>query len=210
MHQITRAAHDYGDRAEQTLVRWFSPAGGAAAVVPGPTRHLGIRLSAAVLVAAVVVMQCVGVVVPRWRPALTSVCLVVLCVTGGLFAVRAARGADRLAWLLVAVGELLTVLADVALGRASSTGSILWFWLGSTCGMAMYAAFALAAAMFPTQQLRGWQRAALIGEAAAVLGCGFMFVWYFVLQPHLQVQFDWSRWPLSVGFPLGDLLLLCA
>ncbi|MBM2614802.1 bifunctional diguanylate cyclase/phosphodiesterase [Actinoplanes sp. LDG1-06] len=126
--------------------------------------------------------------------------MVTLNLVGGVCAVRASRGGNRTAWLMVAAGQGLIVATNTAMGSGQ-------FWLGSACGMAMYATFALAALTFPAQALRGWALAGLVGETLAVLGCGFMFVWYFVLRPHLA-EHDWAHWPLTVGFPLGDLLLL--
>ncbi|MET0423413.1 MAG: bifunctional diguanylate cyclase/phosphodiesterase, partial [Actinoplanes sp.] len=170
--------------------------------------HRGTRTAARVLVGFVVTLQVIGVVVPDARRVLTVVCLVLLHLVGGVCAIRAARGRDRAAWLLVAAGEFLTVVANMCLGAAASTGRTTWFAVGSVCGIAMYGTFALAALTFPAQRLRGWPLAALSGECLAILGCGFMFVWYFVLQPHIATAPDWSRWPLTVAFPIGDLLLL--
>ncbi|GIF22422.1 diguanylate cyclase (GGDEF)-like protein [Actinoplanes tereljensis] len=167
-----------------------------------------IRLGARVLVGLVVLLQVIGVVVPHLRPALTTLCLLTLHLTGAVFALRASRGGDRIAWRLVAAGELLTTAANAGLGTAHATGRPALFWVGSACGIAMYVSFALAAFAFPAQRLRGWQLAALAGETLAVLGCGFMYVWFLVLQPLLSRDTDWSRWPLLVGFPLGDLLML--
>ncbi|MBL7258440.1 putative bifunctional diguanylate cyclase/phosphodiesterase [Paractinoplanes lichenicola] len=172
---------------------------------PGVRR---VRAGAVVLVLLVLVGQAFAVGVPERRAALTMACLVALDVVGAIFAVRAARRGDRAAWLLVATGELLVLATNTAMGRATASGYEAWFWTGSACGIAASVVFAAALLAFPSQRARGWQRAALAGEAVAVLGCGFMYLWYFDLQPLLNRPTDWSRWPLTVGFPLGDLLVL--
>ncbi|GAB2565947.1 hypothetical protein Aab01nite_46880 [Paractinoplanes abujensis] len=167
-----------------------------------------VRAGAAALILLVLVGQVVAVSVPERRAGLTMACLVLLNVAGALFAVRAARRGDRVAWLLVATGELLTTATNTSMGRATATGAQAWFWIGSTCGITASVVFAAALLAFPAQRARGWQRAALAGEAVAVLGCGFMYLWYFDLRPLLDRPTDWSRWPLLAGFPVGDLLVL--
>ncbi|MBU2663898.1 bifunctional diguanylate cyclase/phosphodiesterase [Actinoplanes bogorensis] len=176
--------------------------------VSSPPRRSGIRLGAAAMVAGVVVLQVLAVLLPAERQMLTAATLGPLNLVGAIFALRAARGGDRAAWRLVAAGNVLAAATNAAMGEATSSGRAYWFWVGSVCGMAMYATFALAALAFPAQRLRGWQRAGLAGEATAVLGCGFMYVWDFVLQSRIVTTHDWSRWPLTIAFPLGDLLLL--
>ena len=163
-----------------------------------------------VLVAVLVAAQVVGVVVPAWRAVVNSYCLLVLDLLGIAFGLAAARaGRHRTGWTLISAARVASIAANTGLGVATLNGSRGLWWFGAISGLMMYVLFAVGAVAFPAQRLRRRQRAALISEAVAVLGCGLIYIWTFVLQPHMRTADEWCRtWPISLGFPVGDLLLL--
>jgi diguanylate cyclase len=167
------------------------------------------RASIIALVVLIVALQVTAVFLDSPSPWITYACYMLLSPLGIFYCFRAAaRGPQRTTWLLVGVGYVGMQISSTGLGLAGELNSRALFWVGCAGGLVMYLGFALAAIAIPAQRLQKWQRAGLAGEAIAILGCGFMYVWYFVLRPHLEGAIDWSRWPLTFGYPLGDLLLL--
>ncbi|WP_306214599.1 putative bifunctional diguanylate cyclase/phosphodiesterase [Actinoplanes sp. RD1] len=167
-------------------------------------------VAAVLLVAAVAVAQAAALTVPQWRLVLTVVCLMVLDVLGALFGLRAARsGRNRVGWVLVSMARLASVEANTALGLGAQEGLRGLYLAGAVSALVMYVLLGVGAFAFPAQRLRRGQRAALVSEAVAVLGCGLIFIWKFVLEPHLATGTNWAlRWPVVIGFPIGDLVLL--
>ncbi|MGW5671820.1 hypothetical protein, partial [Micromonospora sp. NPDC003776] len=171
-------------------------------------------VAVATLAVLVVAGQAVAIAAAPAQHAVTAATLALLDLLGAVCAWRTAElGLDRAAWRLIAVGRVLAVVANVAFGAATAMSGLreqVWWWCGALAGTAMYAVLSLGVVSFPARRLHGWQRAALAAEAVAILGGGFMFTWYFILQPYLAMHPDPSRSLLTVGFPIGDLLLLIA
>jgi diguanylate cyclase len=169
-----------------------------------------MAVAAVVLVTAVIAAQMTALMVPPWRLALTVGCLLPLDALGALFGLRAAGTArHRAGWILVSMARLASIEANTALGVGAKHG-VQGLWLtGAYLGLIMYVLLGVGAFLFPAQRLRRRQRAALITEAVAVLGCGLIYIWSFVIEPHIRSQTDWALWwPIALGVPIGDLVLL--
>ncbi|MBL7260191.1 bifunctional diguanylate cyclase/phosphodiesterase [Actinoplanes sp. LDG1-01] len=147
---------------------------------------------------------------PEWRLVLVVVCLMILDLLGALFGLRAAAtGRHRAGWLLISMARLTSIEANTALGVGAQQ-DVRGLWLtGAFTAFVMYVLMGVGAFAFPAQRLRRRQRAALVCEAVAVLGCGLIYIWNFVIEPHVTTDPDWvQRWPVTIGFPIGDLVLL--
>ncbi|AGL18099.1 bifunctional diguanylate cyclase/phosphodiesterase [Actinoplanes sp. N902-109] len=147
---------------------------------------------------------------PAWRTATAGWALLVLDVAGVFASSRAARRGDVSAWKLVAAGRLCSAVASMATGLWMATGVEAWWWAGALPRYLMFALIATALLVAPARRMTTRQRLAFLAEAMTVLGAGFMVVWYFVLTPTIAGSAPSHVWLTSVGFPIGDLLLLMA
>ncbi|MEV6636655.1 EAL domain-containing protein [Actinoplanes sp. NPDC051470] len=137
----------------------------------------------------------------------TVTTMVGLDLLGAAFSWRASRtGLHRRAWQFTAVGRGLSAVADI--GLAAAGPRTFWWWITAAAAVLTFVLLALATVTFPAVHLTSRQQWALAGETVAVLGCGFMFVWDFAVQPHIAAGASWSTALTWIGFPIGDLLLL--
>ena len=164
----------------------------------------------AVLVAVMVAAQVVSLVDEPARFTITAVSMGALDTLGLVSSVRAVRrGGNRLIWLSSAAARALSILSSVLLVDLAHR-SVAWWWGGTTLGLIMYASLAVAVLAVPAQRLAGRHLAAFAAEVLTVVGGGFMFVWHFVLMPVLARPDRSHLLVMTIGFPLGDLLLLVA
>ncbi|MFG1608771.1 putative bifunctional diguanylate cyclase/phosphodiesterase [Actinoplanes sp. NPDC049265] len=171
-------------------------------------RHHRVAGAVAVLVAVALAGQAVVLTRPEMQNAVTAATMTVLDLLGAVVSLLAARDSvHRRAWQLAAAARFSSGVADLLLAINPVPGPPGW-WVGAAAAMLTYPLLALAAVSFPAAHLMDRQRWALTGEAVAVLGCGFMFVWHFTLQPHLEAGVTAQTALMKVGFPIGDLLLL--
>ena len=181
---------------------------------PVPSRRrwpAAVPWTIAALAAVVLAGQVVALVAEPARFPITSVSMVLLDVLGlgySLWAVRLGR--SRLTWLSSTAARALSFLSTASLINAAHVATTWGWWIGTMAGLAMYVSLALAVLAVPAQRLTGRQGAAFTAEVLTVTGGGFMFVWHFVLMPVLA-HGDRNRLLVqTIGFPLGDLLLLVA
>jgi diguanylate cyclase (GGDEF)-like protein len=144
------------------------------------------------------------------RFTITAVSMGLLDTLGLVYSVLALRrGGNRIIWLSSAAARTLSILSSFLLVDLAPM-SVAWWWLGTTLGLVMYAAMAVAVLAVPAQRLAGRQLAAFVAEVLTVAGGGFMFVWHFVLMPVLARPDRSHLMVMTIGFPIGDLLLLVA
>jgi diguanylate cyclase (GGDEF)-like protein len=168
------------------------------------------RLAGAVgaLILLALAGQAVVLAQPDMQNAMNAATMTTLDLLGaGLSLIAARVSGHRRAWQIAAGARLSSAVADLTLAISPQPGTAGW-WIGAVAAMLTYPLLALAAVSFPAAHLMDRQRWALIGEAAAVLGGGFMFVWHFALQSHLAAGVTADIALMKIGFPIGDLMLL--
>jgi diguanylate cyclase (GGDEF)-like protein len=131
---------------------------------------------------------------------------------GAGLSLRAGRRSRNSGWYLIAAGRLVSLISTVTLTVAVTMAhnSGVWWWVGTLTRLAMFAFLSLGVMIGPARELAGRRRRAFLAEAFTVLGCGFMVVWYFVIDPSIDGHPATFRWVATIGFPIGDLLLLMA
>ncbi|GAA2530732.1 putative bifunctional diguanylate cyclase/phosphodiesterase [Winogradskya humida] len=166
---------------------------------------------AVALTAIVVAAQIVALLVDGARLAITSYSLTVLDVLGLVYSLRATRrGMNRFTWQSLSTARVMSMVSTACLITALHSSQARWWWIGVITGLITYVCLALAAVAVPAQRLQGSQWAAFAAEVLTVTGCGFMFIWHFVLSPIVESGTRGHLLVLALGFPLGDLLLLVA
>ncbi|GAA2693178.1 putative bifunctional diguanylate cyclase/phosphodiesterase [Actinoplanes palleronii] len=175
-----------------------------------PRRRTPVVLALIGLVTAGLVLAVLG---DRGRLVAISLSALVLDLIGAAYSWRAAQysPAGRAPWLLVAGGRAASVGVTVGLwGAALDHTTGWWAGLGAGLRVLMYALLA-AGVLIPMFRLyTGRSRTALLAEVGTVIAAGFMVVWYFVLAPVLTRQGSAEPGVGTIGWPLGDLLLLGA
>ncbi|GIF24056.1 diguanylate cyclase (GGDEF)-like protein [Actinoplanes tereljensis] len=146
------------------------------------------------------------------RPWITVVMIISLDLIGAIYSWKASSrpGMNRTAWRLIAAGRIGSIVTFALYSGAVTTGSEL---LGGTMMLsrtAMYTCFTLGALIAGIHGLRRRARSALIAEIITVLAAGFMIIWYVAIEPVLEDTKPSLEWLGTIGWPLGDLLLLAA
>jgi diguanylate cyclase len=152
--------------------------------------------------------QVVAAVSSTARPWILLFSLILLDLTGLVYATWAGRIADRLAWRLTAGARLCSLVATLVLAAFDVTRQAPLWWTGTTVRLLMFVLFS-AAVLLPVKLPRR-QRAAYLAEAGIVLAAGFMVVWWIVIDPLISRTSPSSVWLAGIGYPIGDLLLLMA
>lgn len=149
------------------------------------------------------------------RAFLSDAAYLPLDAAGALLAVRAAWRAehrrDRLVWGLVATALLL-----------NGQGDLCWWWLEAVRGLDPFPSvadigfsgfyvFVLAALLLVPVRAQS-RRASLAGllDVLALLGGGFVLVWYLALGGAVREGLGSLADGLDIGYPLADLLLVLA
>ncbi|MCY1144171.1 bifunctional diguanylate cyclase/phosphodiesterase [Actinoplanes sp. Pm04-4] len=166
----------------------------------------------AVLAVLILAGQLVGAFDGEARPWIVGVSILVLDAVGAAASWRAAKSSltGPLPWGLIGAGRAASVLATIALFAADSGATTIWWWVGAVARLVMFALISAGMVAGGLRQFSGRHRIALIAEILVVLCAGFMVTWYFDLEPTLVAQDPSRLWLISVGWPLGDLLLLAA
>ncbi|MFI5930740.1 putative bifunctional diguanylate cyclase/phosphodiesterase [Actinoplanes sp. NPDC051494] len=138
--------------------------------------------------------------------------LLVLDTAGVVYFLLAARRSPYpLSWRLAALGRGASVLGGAVAGAAVARDAMGWWWVATSCRMAMFVLLAVAAFTSRVGELRGARRWSAFGaEILTVLAGGFMLIWYFALDPLLEHWQPGPLWTATIGFTIGDLLLLMA
>ena len=113
------------------------------------------------------------------------------------------------AWLLLAVAFLVFWLGDVLWFRYDTILKIAPFPSWADAGYLAYYPLLLGGLLLLSRRASDWvgrTKSAL--DAATVVLAGAMFVWFFMLLPTLQDGGRGLELATSVGYPIGDLLLI--
>ncbi len=154
------------------------------------------------LLLVVLAGQVVAVLDGQLRPVILAGTLLLLDTLGLVFGLRAAGDAnDRRTWRLIAASRGMSAVSVLAW----AVGGDGWRSAGTAAHLAMYVLLSAGMLSAPTGRLHGRQLAAYLAEVGTVLGGGFMVIWYLQLGPAVP-----RPTVASIGFPLGDLLLLTA
>ena len=171
----------------------------------------GLPLPVVAVVALTLAGQIVALRVEPARLTITSISMALLDVLGLVYSLRAVKaGANRVTWLSSAAARALSILSTAYLVDALHLKAAWWWWTGTTTALIVYAAMALAVMSISAQRLAGRQQAAFAAEVLTVTGGGFMFIWHYVLAPIIANGGHGRQLVQTLGFPLGDLLLLVA
>ncbi|MEV6348205.1 bifunctional diguanylate cyclase/phosphodiesterase [Actinoplanes sp. NPDC051851] len=173
--------------------------------------QLGLPRFAVVLITMVLVSEILAVVYPPARSAVLGIWLLVLDPLGVVYSWRAARRAtgSALTWRLATAGRACSAASTVIWTVDTLHHSAASYWGATVCGLAMFALLSASALSISTYRLAGSHRWAFLAEVGTVLSSGFMLIWYFALEPAL-VKGAGAAWGYELGYPLGNLLLLCA
>ena len=168
------------------------------------------RPAIAALVAAVLTGQVLAAANGALRPYIFGLSVLLLDALGAVMSLRAGRRERHTGWYPIAAGRLLSLTSTVTLTVSATIAhySGFWWWAGTLTRLAMFAFLSVGAMLGPARELAGRRRWAFLAEACTVLGCGFMVVWYFVIDPSIDGHPPTFRWVSTIGFPIGDLLLL--
>jgi hypothetical protein len=113
-------------------------------------------------------------------------------------------------WRMVAAGRAASVLTTIGLSASAMGAPTSWWWIGTLMRLVMFLLLAMGVLISGIKQYTGRSRRALLAEIVMVIAAGFMVVWYFTLDPIIRTQEPSTAWIATVGWPLGDLLLLTA
>ncbi|MEV6347477.1 bifunctional diguanylate cyclase/phosphodiesterase [Actinoplanes sp. NPDC051851] len=156
--------------------------------------------------------QIVGFVNPGARPGITLCTVIVLDLIGAGCGWWASRlpGVTRTAGRLIALGRVVDAVSFMLYGVAAATGSTAWLAALLLTRLVMYLLLAVGGLAVGLVQFSGRARSALIAEVVTMLAAGFMVIWYVALGPVLSEGDPGLLWIGTIGWPLGDLLLLTA
>jgi diguanylate cyclase (GGDEF)-like protein len=156
--------------------------------------------------------QAVGVVHKDAWSLISVLTIVTLDLVGAIYNWKASTrpGMNRRSWLLLAAGRVSSIVTFTLFLATYATGSAVLGGAMMVSRAAMYACFTLGALVGGLRGLRGRDRSALIAEIVTVLAAGFMIVWYVALDPVLAGSKPSLLWIGTIGWPIGDLLLLTA
>ncbi|MGX6608484.1 putative bifunctional diguanylate cyclase/phosphodiesterase [Micromonosporaceae bacterium Da 78-11] len=170
------------------------------------------RRAAVLLVAGVAVVLVVALAVGSVRGYLIGAAVFLLDVLGAVVSWRAARRvrAGGGPWRLIAAGRAAAVVTTVCLVLSTVGQPKFWWWTGAGARLLMFVLLAVGVLTVGMRQFHGRSRRALLAEVVTVLAAGFMVTWYFALEPIFTTQRPSGAWLTSVGWPVGDLLLLAA
>ncbi|MFI5934380.1 putative bifunctional diguanylate cyclase/phosphodiesterase [Actinoplanes sp. NPDC051494] len=144
------------------------------------------------------------------QPYVLAPTVFVLDIAGLLASIRAGRRGDMSAWQIVAAGRFFSLLSFALAAVWAATGDVTFWWAGCVARYAMFALLCAGLLFAPARRMSRRQRLAFAAEAVTVLGAGFMVVWYFVINPTVGASTASHVWAASIGYPVGDLLLLVA
>ncbi|GAA0583663.1 hypothetical protein GCM10010172_80740 [Paractinoplanes ferrugineus] len=166
----------------------------------------------AVLALLSVAGQVVGVLAGAAWSLISVLTIIGLDLVGAVYNWRASNrpGLNRRSWRLLAAGRISSIVTFALFVAAEATGSTVLSGAMLLSRAAMYGLVTLGALVGAMRGLRGRERSALIAEAATVLAAGFMIVWYVSLEPALADSEPSLLWFGTIGWPIGDLLLLAA
>ncbi|MEV6350851.1 EAL domain-containing protein [Actinoplanes sp. NPDC051851] len=138
--------------------------------------------------------------------------IAILDLAGAVYSWRAAplRPTGTTPWRLIAAGRLGSTCTGVFLAFASFGATEAWWWAAATARMLMFLLVSAGVLMPVVTRYDGRARAALIAETATVLAAGFMVIWYFVLEPVRVRGRTASIGIVTIGWPLGEVLMLAA
>ncbi|WP_436528520.1 putative bifunctional diguanylate cyclase/phosphodiesterase [Actinoplanes sp. HUAS TT8] len=148
----------------------------------------------------------------RARPAVIGMTVLGLDLAGAVCSWRAARHSPTgpVPWRLIAAGRAVSAGMVLCLWHAALGGMAPWWWAGAAARMLMYLLLAAGVLVPVVKQLSGRTRTAMLAEIGTVIAAGFMVIWYFALEPVLAHETTETAGIVTVGWPLGDVLLLAA
>ncbi|WP_436531712.1 putative bifunctional diguanylate cyclase/phosphodiesterase [Actinoplanes sp. HUAS TT8] len=131
--------------------------------------------------------------------------ILVLDVIGAVYSWRAARTSPSglIPWRLIGAGRAASALAMICL-------ALSWEATGAFARLLMFVLLTAGVFASITRRFRGRAKAALVTELVIVLSAGFMGVWYFAIEPVLAHRGPAEPGIMTIGWPLGDVLLLAA
>ncbi|GAA2580273.1 hypothetical protein GCM10010435_66990 [Winogradskya consettensis] len=172
-----------------------------------PGRVLPVAACAVVLVAVVGVTAAVLDV--EGRRAIFSATLLVLDAFGAVYFFRAARRSPYpSSWRLAGLSRIAAIAAGVTLAVSSVNGSEALWWTGTVLRMLMFGLISAGAVISRMVDLSGRRRYAFGAELLTVLASGFMLTWYFALDPLIEHWEPGPLWVATIGYTIGDLLML--
>ncbi|WP_436528526.1 putative bifunctional diguanylate cyclase/phosphodiesterase [Actinoplanes sp. HUAS TT8] len=113
-------------------------------------------------------------------------------------------------WRLVAAGRATSAVSIICLACGGLGRSTPWWDAGAVARMLMFVLLAAGVLTSITRRFSGRARAALLAELLTVLAAGFMAIWCFVIAPVLSQSSPETPGIVTIGWPLGDVLLLAA
>jgi diguanylate cyclase (GGDEF)-like protein len=147
------------------------------------------------------------------RPWVIGPTILLLDLGGAVYSWRAAGHSPpgtSTTWRLIAAGRFASLCTTLSLSGLAMGGDTSWWWTGTLARLLMYVLLAAGVLISGVRQFTGRSRAALLAEITTVLAAGFMLIWYFALEPVVAHQRLTFLWIATVGWPLGDVLLVAA
>ncbi|BCY10064.1 bifunctional diguanylate cyclase/phosphodiesterase [Actinoplanes sp. L3-i22] len=131
--------------------------------------------------------------------------ILVLNLIGARYSWRAARTSPSGLgpWRLIAAGRAASALCTAGL-------MLSWQSVAGITRLLMFGLLAAGVFASISRRFTGRAKTALVAELVAVLAAGFMSIWYFAIEPVLAHRTGTDPSVATIGWPLGDVLLLTA
>ncbi|GAA2704070.1 putative bifunctional diguanylate cyclase/phosphodiesterase [Actinoplanes palleronii] len=148
----------------------------------------------------------------RRGPEIIGLIIFLLDLVGAAYSWRAARTSPSgpAPWRLIGAGRVASAVSGIFLACGGFSSTTAWWNAAELARMLMF--LLISAGVFTSilRQFTGRSRTALLAELSTVLAAGFMAIWYFVIEPVLAHQSLATVRIATIGWPLGDVLLLVA